>query len=110
MAHGCREQCHILQHRHAFVTDLWRSHHTFVTLSARLDTSFYAAYAVDSAGRILRDRRHDGSPTAYTQRLFGYDDLGELVGSKDVSNLSWNCGGSGSFDPNYGYIGCPIER
>lgn len=74
-----------------------------------LDPSFYVGYRVDSAGRILRDRRHDGSPTAYTIRIFGYDALGRYTGTTDASADTWVCGGSGGFDPNYGYKGCAID-
>jgi RHS repeat-associated protein len=83
--------------------------HATQSFNSPLDAAFYSAYAVDSAGRILRDRRHDGDPTAYTQRVFGYDELGRYTGTRDVSDLAWNCGGSGRFDPNYGDLGCPID-
>jgi RHS repeat-associated protein len=71
---------------------------------------FYAGYRVDSAGRILRDHRPDGG-SSYNNRIFGYDELGRYTGTTTVSESAypWACGGSGSFDPNYGQVGCAID-
>ncbi len=84
-----------------------RQYRTYGTL----DPSFYVGYAVDSAGRILRDHRHYGSPTAYSNRVFGYDALGRYTGRDSLSDATypWFCGGSGRFDPNYGEFGCAID-
>jgi len=84
--------------------------HAYETYGS-LDPAFYAGYRVDSAGRILRDHRHYGSASTYTNRIFGYDRLGRYTGTTTVSDAQypWGCGGSGRLDPDYGYVGCAID-
>gem|GEM_PF-6734063 len=71
---------------------------------------FYAGYRVDSAGRILRDHR-PAATGSYTNRIFGYDNLGRYTGTTTVSEAQdpWTCSGSGRFYPNYGEVGCAID-
>lgn len=85
------------------------STHAYETYGS-FDRSFYAGYRVDSAGRILRDSRPDDG-SSYNNRIFGYDELGRYTGTNTVSESQypWVCGGSGSFDPDYGQVGCAID-
>lgn len=78
-------------------------------LTSAIDRAFSADYVADSAGRLLRDHRTNAVGTAEVNRVFGYDALGQFTGVTDASARSWNCGGSGRFDPDYGDVGCAMD-
>lgn len=70
---------------------------SWVSYSASsLNTQFGRSYHYDAAGRIDAI----GSPYAGTQRLFHYDQYGELTGADNQSG----CSSSAPFDANSGYV------